>query len=108
VPAFAEHRTRQHVVSNGDLPLIRHSINQWGLANVLHVVHRNADEDKGALLRARARPGVVTFDDTDRYLQIAETAGALAIGIRHQHNPHNKLTTLTLPIRCETSRELSR
>ncbi|MDT0196711.1 hypothetical protein Q9R30_15245 [Arthrobacter sp. AB6] len=98
VPAFAASGTKQEVVSNGDLSLIHTSIRQWGLDEVLHIVQRRPAADKHELIKARARPGVVTFDDTDRYLRAAEEAGALAVGVRHRHNSHCKLSNLILHI----------
>ena len=98
IPAFTASGTKQEVISNGDLTLIRASIKRWGYDHVLQLVHRNPAEDKRALLQARARPAVITFDDTDRYLRAAEAAGALAVGVRHAHNAHSKLTNLVLPI----------
>ena len=98
VPAFAASGTKQEIVSNGDLTLIRASVRQWGFDDVLNVVPRHRAEDKRALLESRARPGVVTFDDTDRYLRVAEEAGALAVGVRHRHNAHCELSDLVLHI----------
>jgi len=96
--AFDAAGIQQEVLSNGDLSLIAESIGQWGYDGVLHVVERQPDADKLALLEARARPGAITFDDTDRYLRAAEQAGAHAVGVRHSHNSHCVLTNPALNI----------
>lgn len=98
IPAFAAKEKRQEIVSNGDLSLIQDSVRAWGLEDALHVVPRRPASDKQALLEARVRPGIVTFDDTDRYLRVAEKAGALAVGVRHSHNRHCVLTDLVVDI----------
>ena len=96
--AFDAAGTKQEIVSNGDMALIRRSVERWGYADVLHIVERHPEADKLALLQERARPRVVTFDDTDRYLRAAERAGASAVGVRHRHNSHCQLTKPALHI----------
>ncbi|MEF9908520.1 hypothetical protein [Streptomyces sp. P9-A2] len=91
IPAFAQGGARQDVVSNGDLNLIRHAVQQWGVGGMVNVVSRAPGTDKLALLEERAAPGVVTFDDTDRYVLAAARKGAYTVGVRHRHNAHASL-----------------
>ncbi|WP_406452736.1 hypothetical protein OH768_11620 [Streptomyces sp. NBC_01622] len=91
VPAFARAGVRQDIVSNGDLDLIGRAVRDWGISDMVTVVHRAPDGDKLALLEERAAPGVITFDDTDRYLLAAGRKGAFTVGVRHRHNSHGAL-----------------
>ncbi|MYU10411.1 HAD hydrolase-like protein [Streptomyces sp. SID8361] len=91
IPAFAQLGYIQRIVSNGDLTLIRTAVKEWRVAKMVEVVDRARAIDKLTLLLEHAGPGVVTFDDTDRYIEAAKTAGAYTVGVRHSHNSHFQL-----------------
>ncbi|MHA7218933.1 HAD family hydrolase [Arthrobacter sp. MDT1-48-3] len=87
MPALDGTASEQVVISNGDPDLIAALLGQWGLARFVRIARREHGRDKEAIFRDLCVPPCVVLEDSDTYLALARTAGAVTVGVRHSHNP---------------------